>query len=716
MKAPVTSDNDFWVGLRWGKNRRKTVFFAVAMAVTLLIIYANSFDCGWHLDDRLILDRNKNLQLNTLSWKGIVKTFYSPHALGAGNGNSPERISRPAVSLTLALNYYFGQTNVVGYHIVNLIIHYISAIYLFLFVFHTLNLPGLRKGRQPSAYTVAMLAVFFWATHPVHVSAVTYIVQRMTSMAGMGFIMAMYYYLKGRTSPEKRKQIFCYAGCVLAWGVALGSKENAAMLPVCLVLYDLLVIQDIDRTYVKKHFKALLAAAAIVILIGIIFVLGMYSGFSMMLKDYDDYSFTLAERLLTAPKVLLLYLSLLIYPILSRLTLFYDIETSVSLWEPYQTLLPVLGVILLLGAALWLIIRKQGLYAFCILFFFSNHLIEGTVIPLHLSFLHRNYIPAMLIFLAPAFLMVRVLDYFAYNRGIQGTMAVGIGLLLAIQGSVTFSFNRVWKTEQTLWQDNIEKFPNLSLPHNNLGGALYRAGDYERAQAELQKALDLNRNQVRDHVSLYRLNLAKALLIQNKEIDIAIAYLERVIQAWPLKADAHDVMGLALMRKGDYRKAAVYSQQAIQLNPGAAEYYLHFGLGLFKRGDLEEAYKFARVALALDRNSLKPLAILAEIFSKKDRPQRAIFLWERFHAAYPQSLDGILALIDLYHATGRYRKAAQKVALLFQNKGSRTLRELVDAYNQEKNVQVYTPDLDKLSKIIGRLVLQTVSVEPEEPG
>lgn len=682
------------------------------MAVCLGIIYGNSFDSGWHLDDRLITFHNKNLQLDSLSWQAIRQTFYAPRGQSQNTAKSPQRISRPIVSLTLALNYYFGQTNVMGYHIVNLLIHYITAIFLFLFIIQTLNLPSLKKRYAETSYAIALLAAFFWATSPVQVSAVTYIIQRMSSMAGMGYIMAMYFYVKGRISTVKGKQWIFFACAVLSWLMALGSKENTAMLPVSLILYELLFLQERGRNVFQKPFQMRLIAFPVAV-VGVGFVFGAFSGGVAMLKDYGLYSFSLAERLLTSPRIFLFYISILLYPIESRMTLLYDIAVSKSLFEPLNSLLPIMGIAVFIAVAIWLIRRKRYLIAYCMLFFFLNHLIEGTVFPLHLAFLHRNYIPSMLFFVPPAVFVVHVLGYFSYHRGIQWVMLVGIGLILAAQGSVTFSFNRIWKTEQTLWQDNIDKFPNLSLPHHNLGSALYHSRDYAQAQVEFQKALDLNRDQVTAHFNLYRLNLAKALIIQNKKIDIAITYLDRVIRGWPLKADAYDAMGLALMRKGDYNAAAAFSQKAIQLNPKIGAYYLHFALGLFKRGDMEEAYKFARRAFALDRKDVKPLVILAEIFRRKNRLQHSIFMWERFHAAYPQSLDGILALTELYQQTGRRQAAARKAKLLFLQKGNRTLRELIDAYNQEANIQVYAPDLDTLSRIIGALMMQTVFGQPD---
>ncbi|MEE8541731.1 MAG: tetratricopeptide repeat protein, partial [Desulfobacterales bacterium] len=560
------------------RNRRHFVVFAVLMAVCLGIIYGNSFDSEWHLDDRLITVRNKNLQLDSLSWQAIRQTFYAPRGQDQNTGKSPQRFVRPVVSLTLALNYYFGQTNVIGYHIVNLLIHYITAIFLFLFIVQTLNLPSLKTRYAETSYAIALLAVFFWATSPVQVSAVTYIVQRMSSMAGMGYIMAMYFYVKGRISTAKGKPWIFFVCAVLSWLMALGSKENAAMLPVSLILYELLFLQERGRNVFQKPSQMLLIVFPVMVVMG--FVYGAFSIGVAMLTDYGPYSFSLTERLLTSPRIFLFYISILLYPIESRMTLLYDIAVSKSLFEPLNSLLPIMGIAVFIAMAIWLIRRKRYLFVYCMFFFFLNHLIEGTVIPLHLAFLHRNYIPSMLFFVPPAVLMVHVLGYFSYHRGIQWVMAVGIGLILAAQGSVTFSFNRIWKTEQTLWQDNIDKFPNLSLPHHNLGSALYSARNFAQAQVKFQRALDLNRDQVPSHFNLYRLNLAKTLIIQNRKIDTAISYLDRLIRGWPLKADVHDTMGMAQMRKGDYEAAAAFFQKAIQLSPKTGAYHLNFALGL----------------------------------------------------------------------------------------------------------------------------------------
>src|SRR5690606_32282116 len=119
---------------------------------------------------------------------------------------------------------------------------------------------------------------------------------------------------------------------------------------------------------------------------------------------------------------LLLYVSLLLYPIPSRLMLLHGVDISRSIIDPWTTLGAIVAIILcLLFAAAKA--RKYPLLTFAILFFFLNHLVEGTVIPLELVFEHRNFIPSMFVFVPVAYGMARCLDYFSYRKGFQAFMA-----------------------------------------------------------------------------------------------------------------------------------------------------------------------------------------------------------------------------------------------------------------------------------------------------
>ncbi len=121
------------------------------------------------------------------------------------------------------------------------------------------------------AGSIALLATTLWAINPIQVTAVTVIVQRMASMAGMFFIMAMFFYLMGRITPVLRKKIAWFFLCGLAGLLSLASKENAVMLPIILYLFDLLLIQGVSRANLRRHL--LMAGIPVLIILALAMIL-----------------------------------------------------------------------------------------------------------------------------------------------------------------------------------------------------------------------------------------------------------------------------------------------------------------------------------------------------------------------------------------------------------------------------------------------------------
>ncbi|MEQ8163853.1 MAG: hypothetical protein ABRQ34_10045, partial [Smithellaceae bacterium] len=183
-----------------------------------MAVYSNSFYGDWHFDDFANISGNPYIQIKDFSWENIKHCIY---------GLEQKQPSRPLSYLSFALNYYFDGTNVFGYHVVNFTIHYLAALFLFLFVYNILKLPLLQDRYENIAYPAALLAAFFWAINPVFVTSVTYIVQRMAAMAGMFYIMAMYFYLKGRQAEKSSSAVVFFLLCVVAGFASVLSKENS---------------------------------------------------------------------------------------------------------------------------------------------------------------------------------------------------------------------------------------------------------------------------------------------------------------------------------------------------------------------------------------------------------------------------------------------------------------------------------------------------------
>ena len=458
----LSKENGFILPANINFPESKKYFFTfVALLAALFIIYSNSFHGDWHFDDFGNIVNNPHIQIKSFSWLEIKQYVYDINQ---------NRLWRPLPVLSFALNYKLGGMDVFGFHVVNFIIHYLTCVFLFLFIYNTLRLPRLKDQYENIAYPVALLATFFWALNPVWVTCVTYIVQRYTSMAGLFYIMSMYFYLKGRTSANVSKRssssILFFILCITSGLAAMLSKENAAMLPVSILLFDLFLIQGVTNENIKKCIKFSVLPFLLILIIGFIYTSGFsnFFGFHGLSAGYKQRGFTMMQRLLTEPRVILFYLSLLFYPIGSRLTFLYDFEVSRSLLQPWTTIPSILSILLIIGFAFY-IARKRPLISFCIIFFFLNHIIEGSIFNLELIYDYRNYLPSMLLFVPFAEFIIYVVDYFSYKKLIQIIVALGIAIILFGLGDITYGRNKIFSDDFLLWFDNIDKSPGLSRPH-----------------------------------------------------------------------------------------------------------------------------------------------------------------------------------------------------------------------------------------------------------
>jgi protein O-mannosyl-transferase len=583
--------------------KRQYVFAFFSLSILLLLAYSNSFDCSWHLDDYSNIVANANIQIDDPSWQNIKEGLY-----GIEGSN---RWQRPVAYFSFALNYYFGGLDVFGYHLVNFFIHCLTAFFLFLFIFHTLHLPLIKHRYERHAYSLALLSTILWAINPVQVPSVTYIVQRMASMAGLFYIMTMFFYLKGRTAKTLAFRMIWLSLSALAGILALGTKENAAMLPMSLFLYDLILIQGVTRSSLLKNLKIGCLAAVAVLLIGFLYV-GDVSQFQ---ADYKPRVFSMTERLLTQPRVLLLYLSLLYYPITSRLTLIHDIEISRSLFDPISTLLSLFVVIFIVIAAVFST-KKRPLISYCIIFFFLNHLIEGSFIALELVYEHRNYVPSMILFVPISLLMIKGLHYYRQKNHILLLLAAATVFIIMVQGVSVFLQNNIYKNEISLWSDNVEKSPRLHYVRQNLATTYFVAGRLNEAFDEANRALASSLSAgVAAKSRTYGL-LGEYHYLQGDD-EQALFYYRQSIKLNPAFHTSYRRLSEIMVRQNRLKSAEDMMLKALSIKPDSFAYHSILARILLQRGNPDDAIREAKVSLRLNGNQAEPYALLADAFRMK---------------------------------------------------------------------------------------------------
>jgi tetratricopeptide (TPR) repeat protein len=673
---------------------RQTVSALFFFLVVLLLVYAPSFSGAWIYDDEPNILNNDNIHLTQINISSLKKTFF----LKSQDPYTADRIKRPLAYLSFALNWYGGQHRVFGYHVVNFIIHVTTAVFLYLFIKNSLMLPIFEDRYHDQAHLAAFLSTMIWAIHPIHVTAITYIVQRMASMAGMFTVMSLYAYLKARTARLPAAKIVGFMACGLLMLCAFATKENSAMLPVSLFLYEILVIRGVAHLNMKQMVRWVLPVLVMVILVGMLYIHPAH-----LLDGYQNRPYTAVERVMTEPRVVLHYLKMLFYPLLSEMTLVHDVDVSTSLWSPWTTLPSIILVGMIFLSALFWLPRRLPLIAFAVVFFFINHAIEGSFIGIELIYEHRNYIPSMLLFLIPAMLLLRALNHFSYHRKIQMLYVVSAALILASMGHSTYAYSNLFRHGLVFWRDNAKKSPRLSVVQNNYGVELLKHGFNDKAVELLQRAEALDRyfNYSQKGVTSHNLGLyyetiendnKRALSYYKKATDITL----NVKKMWLAYARSERV-------NGNVGKAEAIVTDCLNKWPNDAEFLTAMGTIQLLKGKTDAALSYARQARSVLNRAHGPLAIFGEVYRLQGNLAKAVFFWQAYRRERPDSLVAALILSDLYYQIGNTDKLRRVVAGILAAKGERAWEGWLNARLSQatrSEAVVYHPNPEYLKSII----------------
>jgi hypothetical protein len=538
-------------------QRRKYLFSLAGLFLFLLTIYSNSFDGDWHLDDYPNIVYNKNIQMESLTWESLKKAIQGPrHAFSTFN--------RPLSFLSFAINYYIGGLNVLGYHVVNFFLHYATAVLAFFILNNLFEITKKKTTDYDSGHFIAFLSVLFWSIHPLHVSSVTYIVQRMTILAAMFYLMAIYFYIKARIQKRKSVRYALFVSSAMASFSALACKENAAMIPVTIFLIEWLVFNGIKKSH------CVVALVAVTVGVGLFFASPDFIKKWTHLNGYVDRPFTLKERLLTEPRVIFFYLSLLFLPSNERFALLHDFNPSKGLMVPWTTWAS-LCLLVVIGLCLLKFYKRYSMMSFCILFFFINHVMEGTIIPLELVFEHRNYLPSCFIFVPICMLIQYFMRIFKNKNAIPLLFYLAIVLVVVANGHTTYQRNQMFSNEILLWRDNIKKYPMLHRPHHCLGKAMIAEGMVRGGIEEMKKALRARSGGRIDqkYITYYNLGICYYHMRRYKA---AMDYFKQTTKIQPTFAPGYAQMARVCIKQGEFSQAKDYLKQAIKRSKNNKKY------------------------------------------------------------------------------------------------------------------------------------------------
>lgn len=487
------------------------LLYAAALIIVVAVVYYPGLSGDFLFDDGPSIVDNPSLHIFDGSFSSLIS---------ASSNGVASSLGRPLSLASFALNLHFLGTNPFYFKLVNLLIHLANGGLVFVLARQL----WLRLAGACHSFLAPIWITAVWLLHPINLTPVLFVVQRMTSLAAFFTLAALCLYLYGRqTACGPRRWTAIAVGLLACWPAAILAKETALLLPVFILICEWLVLGGF-RSAPPKTLRV------IAFIFGFAIISGLLANWGLITNAYRFRDFGPVERLLTETRVLWFYLQQIFLPWPDFFSLHHDdFQISRSLLSPPQTLLAVIGWGILITFA---ILRRQRspLFTFAVAWFLAAHALESTLLPLEIAYEHRNYIASLGILLWLAALL------FPSPAQKQGQVP-----RLAMAASFVFFCALVTALRADQWGDEYRRTQMEAATHPYSARTNFEAGAalmertflstnggnsfaYQSARFFFRRAAELNRNGKEALISQLYLN---CLAGAPKDTDLVIALRKR---------------------------------------------------------------------------------------------------------------------------------------------------------------------------------------------
>jgi len=443
----------------------------------ILFLLLGLFTCtvyGPGLDGGFIFDDFQNLEaLGTFGGVHDWETLRSYLASGFAGPTG-----RPLALLSFLIDDHNWPSQAAGFKRTNLLIHLLIGVLLCWTLFRLLSLTG--KPAERAAW-LAVLAAGFWLLHPYFVSTTLYVVQRMAQLAALFVLAGLLAYLHGRALlPSRPRAAYAWmtAALLLATPLAVLSKENGALLPLLIVVVEFALRDRLPQPAPDRRWQAVFLWLPSLAILGYLF-----SQLNFAATPWPNRPFNQAERLWSEARIVWEYLYHLLVPRIEGHGLFQDGYPLSTGWlAPPSTLFAALGM-LGLGIFTFFARRRWPFISLALLFFLAGHLLESTWLGLELYFEHRNYLPAVFLFLPVALGIEWLGERFRWRVAVVATAAI-----LILLAGTTYQRATLWGDTnrlQAYWAAHSENSPRAQ---NAIAAMLLENGQIDAARHHLEAA------------------------------------------------------------------------------------------------------------------------------------------------------------------------------------------------------------------------------------
>jgi hypothetical protein len=540
------------------KFSQKTYKHLIIVVLLGLVVYSNTFSVPFHFDGIRFIKENPFIK--------DINYFYDDSKIGelAIRMNISPDIAqyfttRKVGNLTLWANYKLDGLEVRGYHAVNLAIHIINAMLVYLIVRLTFRAPVLAGSRlKERSGLIALCSALLFVSHPMQTEAVNYILQRMVLLAAMFYFLSIAAYASARLSSGKLAKYGLFALAIVSAVLGMKTKENFFTLPAAIALYEFMFFKE----GLGKRILYLIPVLSTMLIIPASYA--KMKTFSCVFETQDR---TWVEYLMTSFHVITSYIGLLLYPAGQNVDHHHTILSSFLDPMVFLSFLFLAGIIM---CGVYMIIRSlKGepvlrLAAFGIFWFFLALSVESSVFSMReIMVEYRAYLPSAGFLTAGMVLLFLVYDSPGTTRPlIDKAKLPMLAMLIIIMSMAAYQRNTVWASELTLWRDAAEKSPHKNRPQFNVARAYYSEGMLREAIDHFEAAIEIEPSDEEAH---YSLAIAYNDIKMRNEAEI---HYKEAIKLNPYSTKARFNLAIMYISQKRFAQAREGLEEILQLEPG----------------------------------------------------------------------------------------------------------------------------------------------------
>ncbi len=644
--------------------------YPLLLVLVTILIYSNTFNNRFVLDDHGIIKNNK-ITKAPVSWENTKVIFSTP--LRKGDFSDLENsLYRPAVKFLFNIEWNVFNGDPHKFHMVNVLLYALIGVFIF-FIFYDI---------MKRKWVVPFLIALLFVTHPIHTEVVANVKSGDEVLSLLGILMA----IRCIQLYFSKEHIVYLLLAIPAYFIGSFSKESTV---VAVAIFPLFIYFFTNANIVKNAM-----VSSIMLCITLFFLFCRYKSLHgyppeapvNALDNYivqcSDPAYVGSSPFASAINTLGLYIKTFLFPHPLSCDYSFSSLEPVGFADPYF-IISFLLLACMLGFAIWKLfpLGEKGKFthaiSFGLLWFFISMSITSNIFFLiGTSFGERLFfVPSLGLIIAIVFALSHYLQKGEDER-FMPTMSKSpllFGLVFLVAGLFSFKTydrNKDWKSDFGLFSRDVQYYPNATHLLFYMGNHLSGSEFAENLE------LDINENHLNIDLkdSIHKANLH------------SIEVFQKALSIYPaLPSDGYNQLGKAYFNIGQidsaykyYMKAysedstnpiftnnlgtAFYNGSMPLTNLGAkyqsmgmmdsAQYYITAGTN-----KLLSALPYFMKAHLGDTTQPDFVNNIGCIYGATQRPDSAIFWFEKAHKLDSLDLTSIQFLDITYRAIGKTKEA-----------------------------------------------------------